>query len=126
MTETKTLLIVDDNPLTREGLRLILRQKGYETILATNGDDALDCLRAGSSPDLILLDMLMPISDGWQFLSQLRREFSLPLVPVIVISSIGLSNAWAKDRGCCAFIEKPIDLDSLLTEVQQCLERCKG
>ena len=64
----RTLLVVDDNDVAREGLAGVLRRAGYRVLPAANGEEALQLLRAGPPPDLILLDMLMPFLDGWHFL----------------------------------------------------------
>jgi CheY-like chemotaxis protein len=121
MAEKKKLLIVEDDALTREGMGLVLRRAGYDPMLAANGQEALACLGSWPRPDLVVLDMLMPVLDGWQFLAKLKG-LPLPAVPIIVISSIGLSDDWAKDHGCRSFVKKPIDPDDLIEEVRRCLE----
>lgn len=125
MADTKTLLIVEDEVITREGIGVILRRAGYETILVTNGQEALACFEGGTRPDLVILDMLMPVLDGWQFLAKLRG-LPLPIIPVIVISATGLSEEWAKDHGGCTFIKKPIDPDKLIEEVRRCIEESQS
>jgi CheY-like chemotaxis protein len=120
MAAIKTLLIVEDNYIAREGLATVLRREGYETVLATNGAEALailGCLR----PDLILLDMLMPILDGWHVLQQLKVK-DCPPVPIIVVTATGLTREWAEYHGCRGFIAKPIVPDDLLIEVRRCLK----
>jgi|SRR5579884_1829359 len=117
---TKFLLIVDDNYITREGLAIVLRREGYEVALATNGAEALAIL-GSLRPDLILLDMLMPILDGWQVLQQVQaRHF--PPVPIILVTATGLTRQWAEDHGCCGFVAKPIIPAELLKEVRRCLQ----
>ncbi len=117
---TKSLLIVDDSYFTREGLAIVLRRAGYEIVLATNGAEALAIL-GGLRPDLILLDMLMPVLDGWQVLQQLKAR-NFPPVPIILMTATGLSRQWAEDHGCCGFIAKPILPAEVLKEVRRCLE----
>ena len=120
MAAIKTLLIVEDNYIAREGLATVSRREGYEIVLATNGAEALailGCLR----PDLILLDMLMPILDGWHVLQQLKVKDSPP-VPIIVVTATGLTREWAENHGCRGFIPKPIVPDDLLVEVRRCLK----
>jgi CheY-like chemotaxis protein len=119
--QLRTLLVVEDDGVLREALASVLRQQGYVVVTATNDAEALDLLRRGPKPDLILLDMLMPVLDGWQFMQQLRKECSPPLIPVIVTTSTTLTREWAIDNGCQGFLRKPIDPEQLLAEVRRCL-----
>jgi CheY-like chemotaxis protein len=75
----------------------------------------------GERPDLILLDMLMPVLDGWRFLQQVKAK-NIPSVPIIVVTATVLTREWAEDHGCRGFIAKPIIPDELLKEVQRCLQ----
>jgi CheY-like chemotaxis protein len=118
----KMLLVVEDNEVAREGLAAILRREGYAVALATDGQQALDYLVGNPAPDLILLDMLMPVLDGWHFLDQLRRSGRLGSVPILVTTGTILTQEWARDHGCAGFIKKPIDAESLLEEIRRCLE----
>jgi CheY-like chemotaxis protein len=96
MSPGKRLLIVEDNNIAREGLTLLLRREGYEVVQAADGEQALACLRSGPRPDLILLDMLLPVLDGWHFLQQIQAEH-VPAIPIIVVTSTVLSRQWAED-----------------------------
>jgi CheY-like chemotaxis protein len=115
----KTLLVVEDNEVAREGLAVILRREGYAVALAADGQQGLDYLAANPAPDLILLDMLMPVLDDWRFLELLRPRADR--VPVIVTTGTVFSREWAAEHGCAGFIKKPIDTESLLAEVRRCL-----
>src|SRR5262245_38807138 len=79
----KTVLVVEDIASAREALALVLRRHGYTVLAAEHGRRALDLLEAGAKPDLILLDMLMPVLDGWHLLQELRR-LPGPAPPVVV------------------------------------------
>jgi CheY-like chemotaxis protein len=116
-----TVLIVEDNAITRAGLAAILDQHGYTVSTAPNGRVALDLLVGGPLPRLILLDMLMPDVDGWRFLDRLKT-MSLWAVPVIVMSGVGLSSEWAAANGCFDFLRKPFDERDLLATVARALE----
>jgi CheY-like chemotaxis protein len=116
----KRLLVVEDNEVAREGLAAVLRPAGYEVILASNGQEALNVLATGPAPDLILLDMLLPVLDGWQFLNLTRSQGRPP--PIIVTTGTILTPEWARDYGCQGFLRKPIDADALLEEVRRCLD----
>jgi CheY-like chemotaxis protein len=115
----KTLLVVEDNDVAREGAAAVLRKAGYRVALAANGRDGLDYLRSHPVPDLVILDMLMPVLDGWQVLGRLNREG--PAVPVLVATGTILTREWAESHGCCGFLRKPFEGDALLAEVRRCL-----
>jgi CheY-like chemotaxis protein len=120
MAETKTLLVVEDDSITREAVGAVLRREGYNVISAANGEEALDHLRSGLRLDLILLDMLMPVLDGWHFLQEIRAQ-GAPPIPIIVVTATILTRQWAEDHGCRGFVRKPIESDSLLAEIRRCL-----
>jgi CheY-like chemotaxis protein len=115
-----TLLVVEDDASQRVALAALLRGEGFAVATAANGREALDRLRAGPAPDLILLDMLMPVLDGWHFLKVLKDGPGAS-VPVIVTTGTILTRAWAVARGCAGFLHKPIDPDLLLVEIRRCL-----
>src|SRR4051812_18955050 len=104
-----TILIVEDNTVMLEGLAIILRRNGYEVLTAENGQKAIECLQGGRKPDLILLDMLMPILDGWHFLDQLRQVLKDTTTRVVVSTGCNLTREWAETHGCVGFIRKPFD-----------------
>jgi len=115
-TPAKTILVIDDDDITRAGFSLVLREKGYKVELAGNGEEALAYLRDHPAPDLIVLDMLMEGMDGWRFLKQ--REVEWPSVPFLILTALGIaSNEWARSLGACGWLHKPIDLQVLMEEV---------
>ncbi len=120
MAGIKTLLIVEDDAITREVLADLLHQAGYLVIWTANGAEALAFLST-MRPDLILLDMLMPVLDGWHFLEQLKAN-QIPPIPIIAVTATVLTREWAEDRGCRGFILKPIEPLAMLDEIQRCLE----
>src|SRR5947209_7656339 len=102
-----TLRIVEDNDVAREGLTSVLRLEGYQVLALTDGQQALAYLRAGHRPHLILLDMIMPVLDGWRFLEEVRH-WSKPLsVPIVVTTATILTREWAEQNGCAGFVRKP-------------------
>jgi CheY-like chemotaxis protein len=119
------LLIVEDNVETRDALSILLRQKDYRVIAVADGKQALDCLTAGMIPDLILLDMLLPILDGWNFLQRLERDFLSHPIPIIITTGIILSPEWASANGCAGFLKKPVEPEKLFREVDRCLRRSR-
>src|SRR5438270_13046195 len=80
----KVLLVVEDNDVAGEWLVVLLGREGYRVVPAANGEQALNYLRTGPTPDLILLDMLMPVLDGWHFLKRWRQDGQGPAVPVVI------------------------------------------
>jgi len=117
----KTILVVEDNAITREGPGVILADAGHAVVLAEDGRRALELLRTGSAPDLILLDMLMPVLDGWHFLQQLKGQPHLKAVPIIIVTGTILTTEWAQAHGCAGFVPKPVDPAMLLEEIRRCL-----
>jgi CheY-like chemotaxis protein len=115
----RTLLVVEDNDAAREWAALLLRDGGYAVATAANGQEALEYLRAGPPPDLILLDMLMPGLDGWHFLEQFQRDG--PPAPVLVTTGTILTREWAEAHACRGFLHKPFEPEALLEEVHRCL-----
>ena len=121
----KTILVVEDDDLTRAGFAAALSERGYCVGMARNGQEALDYLDKSAAPYLIILDMILSDVDGWQFLKRLRaRAMS---IPILVCTSIGIaSDAWATSLGACCCLQKPIDPEAMLERVERCLRGCKA
>ncbi len=115
----QTLLLVEDDYDIRTMLELLLDMEGYRVVRSANGREALDELLRGLHPDVILLDLMMPVMSGWQLLDIMERDPVLADIPVIVISGDGRSAAQlVADRVSC-FLKKPLDLDELLTKIAE-------
>jgi CheY-like chemotaxis protein len=117
----KTVLIVDDNDIEREGMAAVLRQSGYTAVTAPSVDVALAYPESTkSSPDLILLDMMMPDKDGWSFLEMRKTKPALALVPVVITTGLGVaSQEWAESLGAAGVLIKPFDAEDLLREIRR-------
>jgi CheY-like chemotaxis protein len=111
------ILIVEDDADLREMMAQLLTLEGFRAETVANGRDALEYLRRGDPPDLILLDLMMPVMDGWEFRRQQREDPALANVPVVVLSA--LDQARVADLGGTAFLKKPLDFDRLLELVRQ-------
>ena len=111
------ILIVEDDADLREMMAQLLTLEGYRAETVANGRDALEYLSQGDRPDLILLDLMMPIMDGWEFRRRQREDPNLATVPVVVLSA--LDQTRAADLGGTAFLKKPLDFDRLLQLVRQ-------
>lgn len=107
------ILVVEDDPDGRMLMRVALEAAGYDVALAAHGLEALERLRAGLRPDLVLLDLVMPVMDGMQFLQEQRRDPALASVPVVIVSAINRSQAQAAALGAAEYLNKPVDLDRL-------------
>ncbi|MBL8794181.1 MAG: response regulator [Planctomycetia bacterium] len=116
----RTILVAEDDAVTREGLASILQRAGYTVAGAAHGQEALDYLLAHSCPQLILLDMLMPVLDGWLFLRELRRLPGCAEIPVIVVTGMSVASPeWTQALGAVALVRKPVDVGHLLEIVQR-------
>jgi CheY-like chemotaxis protein len=112
------ILVVDDDPEIRTAMREVLVEEGYAVATAENGRAALDYLCRSEAPRMILLDLMMPTMDGWEFLSERERHPALRRIPVAVITASELPAhpvALAPDH-CLA---KPVDLKSVLRLIER-------
>ena len=98
-----------------------LRREGYEFLEAPNGRDALDLMR-DRHPDVVVLDLMMPVLSGWDVLQERERDPELRQIPVIVVSANrDPALVTAVDKGICAFLPKPFDIGALSALVRSCL-----
>jgi CheY-like chemotaxis protein len=110
------VLIVEDDEDLREMMAQLLTLEGYEAATVANGREALEYLHNASAPNVILLDLMMPVMDGWEFRRQLEADPTLAPVPVIVLSA--LDQVRAVNIHAAAFLKKPLDFDRLLDLVR--------
>jgi PAS domain S-box-containing protein len=114
-----TVLVVDDDADTRSGLSGLLVSEGYQVLTAGNGQEALACLlRMETRPVVILLDLMMPVMNGWAFLAERARDARLAGIPVILISGQADAHKTASEFGLAGYIEKPIASANLLRAMQ--------
>lgn len=116
-----SVLIVDDEPDILLMLRVNLEAEGYETVLAADGEMALERI-AESRPDLVLLDVMMPVMDGWGVLQALRADAQAPRVVVVSAKSSDRDIAHALSMGAVAYVTKPFDPRQLLAEISRVLD----
>lgn len=107
------LLAVDDDPAVLQTVVDILEDEGYTVATASNGEEALDML-AAVEPAAILLDMRMPVMDGWQFVRALDGRRA---IPIIVMTAAQDARQWAHEIGAAGWVAKPFDLLELLEVV---------
>ena len=125
MSETPPqILVVEDNPIAREGITTLLRRHGYEVKTTGDGQEAFQYLSNNPPPSVIILDMLLPILDGWAFLEKLKGLILKPKPWIIVTTgSMAIGREWAADHGCAGFLRKPVLEEALLAELNRCLSQ---
>lgn len=111
-----TVLVVDDDTSILDTVSAILTGEGYDVVSATGGQEALDAV-ARRRPAVILLDMRMPVMDGWAVARALRSQGIS--VPIVVMTAAESAKRWADEVGAEGFLAKPFGLDELLTIVQR-------
>jgi CheY-like chemotaxis protein len=117
----QSVLVVDDDPNIRKMIIAALRREGYEFAEAPNGKEALEIMRA-RRPDVVVLDLMMPIVSGWEVLQERENDPELRQIPVIIVSATRAPEiATAVDKGICAFLPKPFDIAALSALVRSCL-----
>ena len=120
MTGSAKLLVVDDDAGSLAALTDILSMEGYLVETMSNGQEAIDYLRAAQAPPaLIILDLFMPVMDGWQFLAEMKLDATLSQlrIPVIIVTALNAK------VDADAIIRKPIDLERLLHTIRRLLGR---
>jgi CheY-like chemotaxis protein len=117
-----TILIVEDNELNRDMLSRRLQRRGYDVLLAVDGEDGLDVARA-SVPDLVLMDMSLPTVDGWEATRRMKSDDLLRHIPVIALTAHAMANDRDKAlaAGCDDYDTKPIELPRLLAKMEALL-----
>jgi CheY-like chemotaxis protein len=115
---TKLILIVEDDRDLSRLVAEVLESAGYRTAIAANGYEALKQLQT-NTPDLILLDMMMPGMDGWQFREEQRKLPAMASIPVVTVTADGDARGKAAAIRAAGYVAKPISVDSLLDEVER-------
>jgi len=111
------VLIVEDDIELRDMMAELLALEGFVATAVANGREALEYLGRGNRPDIILLDLMMPVMDGWEFRRKQQSDPALATVPVVVLSA--LDHRRAAEVDAVAFLKKPLDFDRLLELVRQ-------
>jgi two-component system, cell cycle response regulator DivK len=116
------VLIVEDNEMNRDMLSRRLQRKGYEIEIAVDGQAGLDAATTGN-PDIVLMDMSLPIIDGWEATRQLKANPATQAIPVIALTAHAMAGDRQKalDAGCDDYDTKPVNLASLLEKMEQLL-----
>ncbi len=117
------ILLVEDNEMNRDMLSRRLIRKGYEVVMAENGELGV-AMAESEAPDLILMDMSLPIIDGWEATRRIKATPSTNSIPVIALTAHAMSGEREKalEAGCDDYDTKPVDLPRLLGKMQSLLE----
>lgn len=113
--ENKRILVIEDDANIRDVLKLSLEFEGYKVVCAKNGKEGVELL-ASTDPGLILLDLMMPVMNGWEFVDYLKEKNLFSKYPVIVVSAY---SERAKAIDCKDFVLKPLELEDLLLSVKK-------
>jgi two-component system, cell cycle response regulator DivK len=116
----RTILIVDDNPAEREIFSTYLEFVGGRLLQAHDGAEGLKVARE-HQPELILLDLTMPVMDGWEMIRHVQVDPALAGIPVLALTSHHLPPERLEEAGFCGYLEKPIAPFRVLQEVERCL-----
>jgi two-component system, cell cycle response regulator DivK len=119
-----TILIVEDDELNRDSLRRLLRRRGFEVLVAVDGNAGVETART-EAPDLILMDMSLPGIDGWEATRRLKGDPSTRSLPIIALTAHAMASdrERALDAGCDDYDTPPIDLDRLLPKIRALLRK---
>ena len=118
------ILLVEDNEMNRDMLSRRLTKRGYEVLIAVDGAEALELARA-EGPDLILMDMSLPVMDGWEATRELKKADDTRSIPIIALTAHAMAadRVRALEAGCDDFDTKPVELARLLDKMDQLLKR---
>lgn len=121
------VLLVEDNEMNRDMLSRRLLRRGFEVSVAVDGQEGVDMARA-ESPDLVLMDMSLPIMDGWEATRQLKSDAQTASIPVIALTAHAMAGDREKalEAGCDDYDTKPIELPRLLEKIAALLGESDG
>lgn len=122
MEHAKKVLVVDDEQQLALALKIRLQSRGYEVVIANDGQQALEVVER-EHPDLILLDILMPVMDGYACLRQLNTRVGRGTIPVIILTARDRMRDLFELEGISDYIVKPFDHEDLLTRMELALKR---
>jgi CheY-like chemotaxis protein len=114
--ENHSVLVVEDDEAISEAIATLLEMRGYAVARAGDGKEALSALARMPRPCLILLDLMMPVMNGWEFLEAVKDDVALATIPVVAVTAFGDR---VKDIEVRAVVKKPFELDALLRLVKQ-------
>jgi two-component system, cell cycle response regulator DivK len=122
-----TILLVEDNEMNRDMLSRRLERRGYQVLEATDGQAGID-LTKSAAPDLVLMDMSLPVLDGWEATRRLKSSPETKHIPVIALTAHAMSSDRDKalEAGCDDYDTKPIEITRLLSKIEALLRGASG
>lgn len=116
------ILLVEDNEMNRDMLSRRLQRRGYEIAMAVDGQEAINVARE-TVPDIILMDMSLPVLDGWEATRRLKEDQKTRHIPIVALTAHAMADdeRKARDAGCDDFDTKPIELPRLLEKIEALL-----
>lgn len=120
MTDTGPVLLVEDNELNREMLARRLKRAGLKVLTASDGREALEIMQA-SQPAIVLMDMSLPVLDGWTACRMAREDAGISHIPIIALTAHAMEQDRLKalDAGCDDYATKPVDFPGLLAKIEK-------
>lgn len=117
------VLLVEDNEMNRDMLSRRLERKGFDVVFALDGQAAVD-MAGSENPDLILMDMSLPVMDGWEATRQIKANENLNTIPIIALTAHAMSGDREKalDAGCEEYDTKPVDFPRLIEKIRGLLK----
>ena len=121
------ILLVEDNEMNRDMLSRRLMRSGYDVVMAVQGEEGV-ALAKSDSPDLVLMDMSLPVLDGWEATRRLKSDPATRDIPVIALTAHAMSGdrEKAREAGCDDFDTKPVEYARLLSKIEGLLHRSAG
>ena len=118
------ILLVEDNEMNRDMLTKRLQRRGYEVVVAVDGGQGVELART-ESPDLILMDMSLPVLDGWEATRRLKAAPETSAIPIIALTAHAMAGDQerALAAGCDDYDTKPVELPTLLAKIEACLAK---
>ena len=119
MSALRKILLADDDPEIREVVALVLEPHGIETLVAANGNEAIDLIKKNADIELVLADLMMPGLSGTEMMTILKGDQNLCRIPVVVLSGDNLAIELARRHGAAECLRKPVDLAHLLATIRK-------
>jgi two-component system cell cycle response regulator DivK len=118
------ILLVEDNEMNRDMLSRRLTKRGYEVVIAVEGEQGVALART-DSPDLVLMDMSLPVLDGWEATRRLKSDPATRQIPIIALTAHAMAGdrEKAREAGCDDFDTKPVELPRLLSKIEGLLQK---
>lgn len=122
MSAERTVLVVEDDERIQRLVEIVLRGEGYRVVQAGDGREALDMIE-DLQPDVVLLDLMLPVLDGWTLRERLRQKPSTAAIPIVLMSAVRNLAQTARELDVAEYLSKPFEIDDLLGSVRRQVER---